>query len=85
MLSQENIKQFIVDEIRADIEAEDLDNDLDLIGLNVINSLSVLKLVLFFEKENDISIDLEEIDFSSFKSINSMHQYISEKYLEESV
>ena len=55
-----------------------LDNDL-LLGNNVVDSMSILDLVLFVEEEFGVSVDAEDLLPENFQSIVSMSNFVSSK------
>jgi len=61
MLSKENIREFIVRELIPGINPEDLSDDLDLIDAGIIDSLDILKLVDYIEKQIHTSLDPDDI------------------------
>ena len=56
-----------------------LSNDTSLLDSGVLNSLSLLKLVLFLEKRFAISVPAEELVPDNFQTIDSMCDYVRSK------
>ena len=79
MGSKGQIKEFIISEFIPGSASDEIDNDLDLIGAGIIDSLGVLKLLAFVERTNNITIDADELDFERFKSINYIDNLIKSK------
>jgi acyl carrier protein len=50
----------------------DLQNDEDIFALGFVNSMFAMQLVLFIEKEFNVTIENEDLDFDNFRTINAM-------------
>lgn len=71
-----NVKQKIRDYIsRAAFDSNFKDDD-NLFELGVVHSLFAVQLILFIEKEFDIELDEDEINFDNIKSINDIADLI---------
>ncbi len=57
----------------------DLRDDDDIFALGFVNSLLAMQLVMFVEKEFEIRIENEDLDFENFRSINSIASLIDRK------
>jgi methoxymalonate biosynthesis acyl carrier protein len=57
----------------------DLVDDEDMFALGVVNSLFAMQLVLFVEKEFQISVENEDLDFENFQSINAIAHLVDRK------
>ncbi|MBN2534272.1 MAG: acyl carrier protein [Spirochaetales bacterium] len=79
MITKNDIRQYIKKELLGENDTSDLTDELDLIALNIMDSLAVLKFVTFLEDQYQISLDIEELDFDVFTSINSIYNYIKDK------
>ncbi len=56
-----------------------LDDDENIFALGVVNSLFAMQLVLLVEKEFNVAIESEDLDFDNFRSINAMTLLIDRK------
>lgn len=70
---EEKIVNFIRDELGGDVK----DKNQDLLKSGVIDSFNMIQLIQFIEESFEVSIDMEEIDFDTFKSIQSIAVKIS--------
>jgi methoxymalonate biosynthesis acyl carrier protein len=57
----------------------DLQDDSDIFSLGFVNSLFAMQLVVFLEKEFQIIIDNDDLDFDNFTNINSIAGLIERK------
>lgn len=72
-------KQKVEDFIKRYITKVNFDEDTDIFGLGVVNSLFAMQLVLFIEQNFDISVENNDIGSEKFNSINSIVAYIKER------
>lgn len=57
----------------------DLQNDEDIFALGFVNSMFAMQLVLFIEKEFNVTIENEDLDFDNFRTINAMVSLLEQK------
>ncbi|NJK67048.1 MAG: acyl carrier protein [Microcoleus sp. SU_5_3] len=57
----------------------DLQDDEDIFALGFVNSMFAMQLVLFIEKEFEVTIENEDLEFANFRSINSMAALLERK------
>ncbi|MFZ0322443.1 MAG: acyl carrier protein [Candidatus Sulfotelmatobacter sp.] len=50
----------------------DLRDDTDIFATGFVNSLMAMQLVMFVEKEFEITIENEDLDLKNFNSINAI-------------
>ncbi|MBW4677059.1 MAG: acyl carrier protein [Desmonostoc geniculatum HA4340-LM1] len=58
-----------------------LQEDEDIFSLGFVNSMFAMQLVLFLEKEFQIIVENEDLDFENFKTINAMTNLIERKMM----
>lgn len=73
------IIKYINEQLLDDEMDEDLDGDTDLLGSGILDSLGMVKLIAFVEKEFDVKVDPEDMVIENFMNINSVCAYISSK------
>lgn len=56
-----------------------LQDDEDIFSLGFVNSMFAMQLVLFIEKEFQVTIDNEDLDFANFRTINAMVRLVERK------
>ncbi len=57
----------------------ELKDDEDIFSLGFINSLFAMQLVLFLEKEFNVTIDSKDLDFDNFRTINRIVELVQFK------
>lgn len=57
----------------------DLHDDEDIFSLGFVNSMFAMQLVLFIEKEFELTIENEDLEFANFRTINSMAALVERK------
>lgn len=73
------VEKFLLTEIAADLGKQSLDPDEDLLEQRVIDSMGILKLVIFLEKTHNIKVMDEDIIPENFQSLNSMARFVEQK------
>lgn len=74
---KEIIRKFIEEEVFQD-KIVDLDNDTELIRSNLMDSLSIVKLLVSLEETFNISLD-DELELVNFSSINNIAAVVERK------
>jgi methoxymalonate biosynthesis acyl carrier protein len=69
------IKQFLA----RFFQNYDLKEDEDIFALGFVNSLFAMQLVLFIEKEFEITIDNEDLEIDNFRTINALASLVERK------
>jgi acyl carrier protein len=75
---ESTLKKYIYDEILVG-SSDPLGNDDSLIDSGIIDSLSLLRLMSFIEKQFNIQIDDQEVVGDNFQTINVMKSFIEGK------
>jgi acyl carrier protein len=76
----EILKQFLVDEkMVSSSEAADLAENVSLLETGVIDSLNLMRLVLFIEKRFQIKVSDDDLIPENFETLNSMLKLIGKK------
>jgi acyl carrier protein len=75
---ESTLKKYIHDEILVG-SSDPLGNDDSLIDSGIIDSLSLLRLMSFIEKQFNIQIDDQEVVGDNFQTINVMKSFIEGK------
>lgn len=79
MIHEQNIKDYICGMLAPDIDQAMLPADADLLSTGVIDSLSLVRLVIWIEEEYDIPIGDIEIAPEEFSSVQMINAFI-ERY-----
>lgn len=67
-------EQLLNNEIEADLEAED-----DLLGDGILDSLGMMKLILFIETEFETKVPPQDMIIENFMTVNHITKYLSGK------
>lgn len=70
----------IITYIKEEISIEPLDSihlDEDLLGNGILDSLGMMKLVVFLETEFQITINPEDMTVDNFNSVQSISDFLS--------
>ena len=69
---KERLKEFIMTEVRPDLDLERLDDDEPLLDSEIIDSLGILKIMAFMDEEFEIDLSSEEIQRENFVTVTSI-------------
>jgi methoxymalonate biosynthesis acyl carrier protein len=61
------------------LQNHQLAGDDDIFRSGLVNSLVALQLVNFLQKEFDISIEDDDLDFENFRTLNNMNRFVERK------
>ena len=78
-MTTDRIRRFIVDELRWPGRAEDLAAETSLIDDGIIDSLGIVKMIAFLEREFGIRIDDEEVLPRNFETIDAIATFLRHK------
>lgn len=73
------IIKYINERLLDDEIDEDLDGDTDLLGSGILDSLGMVQLIAFVEKEFEVRVPPEDMVIENFMNINSVCAYLSGK------
>lgn len=57
----------------------DLQDDEDIFALGFVNSMFAMQLVLFIEKEFQVTVENEDLDIDNFRTINAIVSLLEKK------
>ncbi len=77
MQKPEIVNAFIATELLGGQVA--IENDEDLLGHAAIDSLAVVGLVAFLEKEFDVHIPPEDVTIDNFRSVQAISSYLDKR------
>ena len=83
MFILEALEKVLLTEIATDSGKKSLDPDEDLLEHGMIDSMGVMKLLIFMEKTFGIKVEDEEIIPENFQSLNSMVTFVGQKMQHE--
>jgi acyl carrier protein len=79
MTISKGIEKYLLTEIAADLGKQSLDPEEDLLEQGVIDSMGILKLVVFLEKSHGIRVKDEDVVPENFQNLNSMVRFVEQK------
>jgi len=79
MNNLKELERFMVTQIAGDMGIKSLDPNDDLLAQGIIDSMGVMKLIVFMEDNFGVKIEDEEIIPENFQSLNSMVNFIDFK------
>lgn len=79
MKNSESIEKFILTEIAVEPNKKKLDPNEDLLEQGIIDSLGIMKLILFMEETYGIAVADEEIVPENFQTVNMMVRFVEQK------
>ncbi len=85
MTNLKSIERFLLSEIAADLGKQSLSPEEDLLEQRIIDSLGILKLVVFLEKAHGIQVADEDVVPENFQTINSIVKFVEQKMRKEKV
>jgi len=75
----ENLEKFLLTEIAVDLGKKSMDPNEDLLEQGIIDSLGIMKLVLFLEESYGIQVDDQDITPENFQCLSSMVKYVEQQ------
>jgi len=73
------LEKFMVTEIAVDLGKKSLVPDDDLLGSGIIDSMGVIKLVVFLEKTFGIGVADEDVVPENFQNLNCIVKFVEQK------
>ena len=73
---QPDLIDFLKREVLEDLSFEINEQD-QLLSEGIIDSLGLMRMIRFLEKEYNISVPFEDITLANFNSISSINDYIN--------
>ena len=73
------LKDYLHEEIHNDGGSAEVKEDDNLLANGIIDSLGVLKLVSFIERQFEIQIPDEEVTIKNFRSVKDIASYLEAK------
>ena len=77
-MTNDEIKERIKAFICQFIQNVDIPDDEDLFASGLVNSLFAMQLVLHIEKEFQLKVANDDLDYENFKSINAITDFIGQ-------
>jgi acyl carrier protein len=78
-----NVKEYIIKEFMYDDNIVDLDDDFLLMENGIVDSLKVLRLIIFLEKQFNFTIKPEEMIIDHFETIDTIADLVQGRLKKE--
>lgn len=75
----DNMKARIKEFLSRFFRNHDLAEDEDIFSTGFVNSLLAMQLVMFVEKEFNVTVENDDLDLDNFRSINAIADLIQRK------
>jgi methoxymalonate biosynthesis acyl carrier protein len=69
------IREFLSQRVRG----RELKDDEDIFALGFVNSMFAMQLVMFVEKEFQITVEDEDLDIANFNSVDAISALVARK------
>lgn len=79
MPADPKLMEFITSELARGKAVSNLQDTDDLIGTEVMDSLGIMKLILFLEDNYPVKISDEDLTLENFSTIQSIHGLVQKK------
>jgi acyl carrier protein len=79
MDSKEKIKSYIAQNILFSKNGFEYDDDDSFLEKGIVDSMSVMELIMFIEEDYGLTVDDEEMTTDNFDSINRLANYVQRK------
>ncbi|MDI1475022.1 phosphopantetheine-binding protein [Polyangium sp. y55x31] len=79
MVTVESIRSFIRENMVSNHRNAALGDDDDIFKLGFVSSMTALKLVNFVETECGVTVDNDDLDVSTFSTVNRIVAFIERK------
>ncbi len=74
-----DLERFLINEIAVNLDKKSLTPDEDLLEKGIIDSLGIMKLILFMEETFSIAVTDDEIVPENFQTLNNMVKFVEQK------
>ncbi len=78
-MNHQQTRQTLRDFISRFVRVNDYADDEDIVASRAVNSLFMMQLVLFIEKQFALSVDNEDLELRNFSSVDAMVRFIEGK------
>lgn len=78
-MSDDRTKQRLRDYLEGHFPGHELRDDDQIFALGFVNSLFAMQLVLFVERDFDLKLSPNDLDFDNFASINAIAKLVGTK------
>ncbi|MHC4806642.1 MAG: acyl carrier protein [Planctomycetota bacterium] len=76
---EDEIREYIVNELLFDRKDATLSNDDELLEKRIVDSMALVQLISFIEDQYGIDVEDDELILENFKTINHIRDFILRK------
>ncbi len=77
MSTQELIRDFILDDLLLGQHDGDLDEETNLLLTGLVDSLGVMRMMMFIDDELDVQVPPADITIDNFRTIGTIANYLA--------
>lgn len=74
-----DLEKFLIDEVAVGLGKKSLAPEEDLLSQGIIDSLGIMKLVTFMEKNFKIKVNNDDIVPENFQNLNALKTFVEKK------
>jgi acyl carrier protein len=76
---KQQLRSYVLETFMYGASPDQLDDDVSLLDTGIIDSTSVLELVLYLEQQYGVSVDASELTPANLESINRIEAFLLRK------
>ena len=78
---KERLREYIARDLLSDRNGRVIDDDANLLGSGLVDSVGMMSLVLFIEDALHVDVPPEDVTIDHFLSINTIAEYLRQRSL----
>ena len=75
----QTLVQYIINDLSAGGDITEISEEDDLLGDELIDSMGIMRLVAFIEKEYSIAVPPEDVRIENFMNVKAIAHYIEQR------
>lgn len=73
------IRDYVLQEFLPDEDPEDLEDDTELMALGILDSVSVMQMVVYLEEAFGVTFEASEVGIEHMNSLNDISRTVASK------
>lgn len=78
-MADDHIREKVSSFLARQFRGAEVAGDVDIFASGLVNSLFAMQIVLFVEKEFDITVETEDLELDYFRSANAITGFVARK------
>ena len=78
-MTEEQIKQSVTNFLSHSFRGHEVRHTDDIFALGFVNSLFAMQIILFVEKNFNITVESEDLELDNFRSVNAITRFVASK------